>query len=97
MLISRLTIAAVLLAATSHPALAGDWGKVPEEDLAMTQLQEDPSADAVFLFDRGELKITERRTLELSHHRRIKILTDRGLKYADVAIPVWHEDKVKNL
>ena len=92
-----LVILAVSVFACSRPSMAQEWGEVAEEALTMTAVPEDPEADAVILFDKGMAAITLRFELVFKHHRRIKILTKRGLKYADVSISSWHKDRIENL
>ncbi len=92
-----LTILIVSLFAYSHPAMAQKWGKVSRDVLAITSIPEDPEADAVILFDVGEIKITPQFDLLFKRHLRTKILTEQGLKYADISIRFWHEDKIQRL
>ena len=79
------------------PILAQEWGDVSEEILSMTGIPEDPEADAVILFDKGTIAITLRFELVVQRHTRIKILTERGLKYGDVSINLRSDDKIDEL
>lgn len=75
------------------------FGKVSKETLAMTELAADPEADAVFLFEVGDLSLRENSGgyyIEVYRHARIKILTEEGKDYADISIPYWHEDKIRD-
>ena len=92
-----LMVLVVSIFAYSHPLIAQKWGKVSKEVLEMTSIPEDPEADAVILFDKGKITITRDFRLVFEYHRRIKILTERGLKYADISIPFFHEDGIKAL
>jgi len=38
-------------------ASAQEWGEISEKELKMTGIPEDPEADAVVLFDFGEMQI----------------------------------------
>ncbi|MFA7331380.1 MAG: DUF3857 domain-containing protein [Candidatus Delongbacteria bacterium] len=87
------------LAALGAPRLAAEelpkFGKVTAEELQLTSVPEDPEADAVCLFDRGEARIVQRdRGFKVETYRqvRIKILTERGKEAASVRVPFWHED-----
>lgn len=75
------------------------FGKVSKETLAMTELAADPEADAVYLFEVGDLSLRETSGgfhVEVYRHVRIKVLTEEGKEYADVNIPFWHEDKIRD-
>lgn len=66
------------------------FGKVSDEELQMTAIPEDPEADAVVLFDVGDLRIregSEKYYLTVERHTRVKILTEKGKDYASVSIP----------
>lgn len=76
------------------------FGKVADEELQMTSIPEDPEADAVWLFDRGDIEIISENygyKLKLKQHGRVKILTEKGKAYADFRIPYWHEDRITSL
>jgi len=77
---------------------AQEWGIVSSEERAMTSISEDPEADAVILFDIGHIEIKGRTAinsdLEFTRHMRLKILTERGKKYAEVSIRYHRNDKI---
>ena len=79
------------------PCQGQKWGKITEEELAMNQIAEDPEADAVYLFDNGEMTIQKDFTLEFKRHYRIKILTEQGKDYANQYVAYYAEDRIKNL
>lgn len=81
----------------SMAAYAQDWGDVSDEELAMIGIAEDSDADAVVLFDKGEIIITPDWDTVFKRHRRIKILSEKGKEYANIEIPFWHENKVNDL
>jgi len=91
-----LTLAVALLVCVP-PSAGQEWSEVSRDILDMTAIPEDPEADAVVLFDKATVAITLRFQLVQQRHVRIKILTQRGLRYANISIPFWHKDKVKNL
>ena len=91
-----LTLGVALLVCVS-PSAGQEWGSVPKDILDMTAIPEDPEADAVVLFDKATVAITLRFQLVQHRHVRIKILTQRGLSYANISIPFRRKDKVKNL
>lgn len=77
--------------------LAQKLGEVTKEELALTSIPEDPEADAVVLFAKGEMIITPQFDMQFKNHRRIKILTERGKQYADISISYWSEDIVDRI
>ena len=77
--------------------LGQKYGKVSKEELNMTQIEEDPEANAVVLFRKGEIKITPNFYLEMKIHERFKILTELGKEYTNIEIQYWHENKIKDI
>jgi hypothetical protein len=76
------------------------WGEVSDEVLKMAAFDQDSTANAIFLFDVAQEKIAVddgRFSLEMDRHVRIKILTEKGKEYADIKIPYYYEDDVKNI
>lgn len=76
------------------------WGKVSKEILQMKTFSPDTAANAVFLFDVGDMEVgvsSEGLFMEMKRHVRIKILTEEGKKFANVKIPYWHKDKVDDI
>ncbi len=73
-------------------SLAQDFGEISDDVLQMTEFSQDPEADAVILFDKADVRITNYFDLEVIRHIRIKVLTEAGKEYADIEIPVWYED-----
>jgi|GEM_PF-1868484 len=75
------------------------WGKVAPEWLVATQCAEAPEAEAVILLDAVDMEIVlgNRLHIEFNHRVRIKVLTENGKSQADIRIPYWHEDKLRDL
>jgi hypothetical protein len=68
----------------AHGARAADWLPIDPRELQMTSEPNAPGAAAVYLYrqvDRSDRDYDER------VYMRVKILTDEGLKYANVEIP----------
>jgi hypothetical protein len=63
---------------------AESWPPVAPEDLKMTSIAEQSGAPAVILYREETDDDTKN---EHSYYKRIKILTDAGLKYADIELP----------
>jgi hypothetical protein len=74
-----------------------DFGDISEEELLMNTCLEDPEADAVVLFNKCSMRINNEFDLVSDVHKRIKILTEAGKKYANQKIVYWHEDKITDL
>jgi hypothetical protein len=74
-----------------------EYGEISNEELEMTKCKEDPDADVVILLDECSIKITKDYALEILCHKRVKILTEEGKKYANVKIRYWNRDKIHNL
>ncbi len=78
-----------LLFTSSSLAQVYKFGDVPIEQLEMEVYELDSSASAVVLFDQGETLIdyyNDEWNVKFKRHIRIKILTDEGLEYGDIAI-----------
>ena len=69
------------------------FGEIPMADMTMTIYDRDSSAAAVILSDYGRANFGYW-TLQFERHVRIKILKKSGFRWADVAIPVFHEGAV---
>ena len=87
----------MLIPAVHSSAQEFKWGKISDEELKMTAIAEDPEANAVVLFHRGTIKITPVFGMAMDVHKRVKVLTEAGKEYANVAIYYYKEDDVKNL
>lgn len=78
------------------------YGKIPREDLSMTVYPPDTSATAVLLCDYGKLTFeftTDKPHLNLSRHKRIKILKRAGFDQGDIVIPFYASEggDIRNL
>lgn len=79
----RLAASAVLALALAPAMHAQQWTAPTPEELSMTSLPAVPGADAIIL-NKEEIDDDD---MHVSHHyMRIKVLTEKGLKYADVDI-----------
>src|ERR1700727_1243292 len=90
LLSASLTIA---LAIISPVCAADEWQPVRPEELQMTSEAKAPGAPAIFLYrkvDRNDEESKEH------NYARIKILTEQGLKYANVEIPFLKDFTIVN-
>lgn len=69
-----------------------DFGIFTEEERKMKECSFDPEAEAIVLIDEASSDHDDEQHL-ITHYRvRIKVLKEKGIAYADVEIPYWHED-----
>ncbi|MGH1364289.1 MAG: DUF3857 domain-containing protein [Calditrichia bacterium] len=74
------------------------FGKIDKSILKMETYDPAPDAEAIVLFDKLEMRITDDYVLESKRHFRIKILTEEGKEYADQRIPYYYKgQKVRDL
>ena len=88
MLVTCLTMPLFLLAQKGGDVPG--FGKVEKTDLEMKTCDFDDKAEAVVLFDVGELYFdlsAMAPSMQLERHVRIKILKDKGKTHADIRIP----------
>jgi hypothetical protein len=97
---SRLSIviSVLLLAVLYSPqSFAQKWGKISKEELSMTSPPEAPDADAVILFDKGEYSFDYIYPVTFTRHKRVKVLTKRGVESANVSIAFREGEKIEAL
>lgn len=76
------------------------FGKIPEDDLAMTVFEPDPEASAVVLGDFGKLNFLFKDSDVLYHfyrHRRIKLLKRSSFEMGDILIPYYSKDRMEQI
>ncbi|MEP7371817.1 MAG: DUF3857 domain-containing protein [Chitinophagaceae bacterium] len=73
------------------------FGKVEKADLEMKECDFDPKAEAVVLLDDGQLDYLAQSGLEFKRRVRIKILSDKGLGWADVHLRYWSERNAQDI
>src|SRR5947209_19265927 len=81
---ARIVLRAILLVSLSPLAFAADWPAITPEAQALKDLAEQSGAPAVIL-ERQEIAVDVNNFH--STFKRIKILTDEGMKYAVVKLP----------
>ncbi len=91
------TLILIFFAFLSGNLFSQEFGEDYEQYLKMTSFEQEPDADILVIFDRGEASITQDFNLEVSRHVRIKVLTQEGKEFANVKIGYWHEDRIYNL
>ena len=100
-----LLVVAISTLAQQKPTSA--FGKVEKAELEIKQCEFDKNADALVLFDVAEVycnfnpnSLGDAITTQFERHVRIKILSDKGLKRADIHIPYYsykNAERLKNL
>lgn len=78
----------IVKAQTPAPKLP-DFGKIDVADLELKQCDFEPDANAMVLFDKGEVYFDQDFNIVLERHKRIKIFNDNGKKNADVRIEYY--------
>jgi hypothetical protein len=74
------------------------FGKISADEISLTSCSFDKDADAVVLFDVGKARfdLTEGEfELVYERTRRIKILKESGVNYANVEIPLYSHESIK--
>jgi hypothetical protein len=66
-----------------------DWQPITRADLEMKEVPGEPGAPAVLLFYAA---YEDDNTYSKFFYHRIKILSEKGLKWADVDIPYWRNE-----
>ncbi|HET8886880.1 MAG TPA: DUF3857 domain-containing protein [Salinimicrobium sp.] len=82
-----------------------EFGVISEEEIALTEYEKDPDAEAVVLFDVGESFFNETDNgydIRMVRTRRMKILKQSGTNFAEMAIPFYVDgygatEKVKSI
>lgn len=72
-----------------------DEGKVTANEMEMLEYDKDPDAEALVIYDLGEYRFVEERhslMLQCTLKKKIKILKQAGIKFADISIP-FHNEK----
>jgi len=71
--------------------VSAKYGKLSKEEVELKTCPFEPDADAIYLLNAGEIKIT-RSHVFIKKHIRIKILSEAGLKYADITLPYYSKN-----
>lgn len=69
------------------------YGKVDMADLEMKECEFEKDANAMVLFNRGDLYYDNEFNIVVEHHRRVKILNENGKKQADIRIEYYGGNK----
>jgi len=71
------------------------FGSVDKSELEMKECDFDKNAEAVVMFDKGQLDYILGSGIDLERHVRIKILTDKGKDWADIHLRYinWKNDE----
>ena len=71
------------------------FGKVEKAELEMKECDFDKNAEAMVLFDKGQLNCILGKGIDLERHIRIKILNDKGKDRADIRLSYhnWQNDE----
>ncbi|RYY35194.1 MAG: DUF3857 domain-containing protein, partial [Sphingobacteriaceae bacterium] len=81
-------VAVCTFAQTPPPVIPG-YGKVDIADLELKKCDFEPDANAMVLFNKGDVYFDQEFNIVTSHHKRIKIFNDNGKKNADIRIEYY--------
>ena len=73
------------------------FGTFTAEEINLKQCSFDPEADAIILMDKAVANHDDNYRLITERRIRIKILTQKGVERADIAIPFYSKDEFENL
>jgi len=68
------------------------WGEVSKEELEMTFIPEDSTADAVILYHSGYITPGG-----FGEHKRVKVFTANGTQYANITVPFFIGEKINGV
>lgn len=68
------------------------FGKIEQEELAMTKFEKDTAAEAIVLYDKGVL---DGNSLQFTRHMRVKILKKTGYERANLLVDVPGKSNVR--
>lgn len=74
-----------------------DYGKIDKSDLEMKECSFDKEADAMVLFDKGELYFSDRLDLYLKCHKRIKIFNEKGKSHANIRLQYYSDRHIESI
>ena len=89
------TLLFVFTLLASGQKYATNWGEITQAEKNLENYAKDPEAEAVVLFDKGDSRFVDGEggfDIHFTRTRRIKILNESGLEYAEVSIPFYVED-----
>ena len=73
------------------------WGVLSPTEAGRDRLSSDPAADAMVVFDQGDIIVGPGFSFSLVRRCRIQIFSAGGYRYATVRIPYHKDEKVQNL
>jgi len=86
--------------AAKTETVEGGWPPITPEERALTRVEQDPEADAVILVRTRTGKIIKKAddtVNAMAYHWRLKVLTDRGKRFAEVHIPAQKFSRVSDI
>ncbi|GLR20021.1 DUF3857 domain-containing protein [Portibacter lacus] len=76
-----------------------EFGKLKAEEIELKAYKTDLTADAVVLYDKGEVHFLSTENgfkVQFTRHKRIKIFNKSALKYAEISLPYYVENLDKS-
>jgi hypothetical protein len=84
-----LLVCAATSQAQKFTSEAQAFGKIDKADLELKECDFEKDANAMVLFNKGELYYDDNLNIVIQHHKRIKIFNENGKKQADVRIEYY--------
>lgn len=72
------------------------FGKVSDQEKKIQKTNLDPDANAIILCDFGEINFLGN-SVEITRHKRVKILNQEGMNEANIVLPYYHKDNQERI
>lgn len=92
-----LTLVCAITSKVLSQNFSTEFGKISKDEYELKTYSKDPNAEAIVLFNIGDSHFIQQEydfDLVFEQQKRIKILTDAGMKYAEIEIPFYREGNV---
>ncbi|MEO8794636.1 MAG: DUF3857 domain-containing protein [Daejeonella sp.] len=73
------------------------FGKVDDADLEMKACAFDKEADAMVLFEKGQLYFSDHLDVFVDYHKRLKIFNDKGKDQANIRLQFYSGDNIESI
>ena len=93
--VSALLLSVACLGQTVSPLR--DFGKIDMADLEMKQCDFEKDANAMVLFDKGDIYFDDHFNVIMDRHKRIKIFNDKGKDEANIKIHFYGASRAENI
>lgn len=95
--LSLLVLASLVLQQVSAQSILTPIGEFSNEEIQLTKCSFDTEANAMILMHEAVSNYDDYYHLITTHHIRIKILNEKGIREGDVVIPFWSKDDFEDI